>query len=311
MYRLAFSLLAGGVLLVACSDDGVAPAAGTGGSAGSSSSGGSSGASGGESTGGAAGQGTGGSVVGTGGNDTSSGGSVGSGGSGDAGDTGGAGGEVADAGGPVWPDSGPLYAADGGIATPPGMISIFDGKTLDGWSGNPGIWSIKDDAIDGLTQNGGQLIVTVADYGSFRIVGRARMPQSDNHLGICFWGGRGGYGYNGCIDFVPPSGSIWDYGGGNGIRTYKYVWMGVPVLKTDWHQFEILANLQTGVVHMGVDGHEFPVYTDTRLEKRKKGPIGLQIHAGFSEVQYKDLAVEVDPKEDRLLTTSGPPTLPK
>jgi hypothetical protein len=191
------------------------------------------------------------------------------------------------------------------------MVSIFDGKTLAGWDGDPKIWSIKDGAIDGLTQNGGQLIVTVADYDNFRIVGAARMPQSTNHLGVCFWGGRGGWKYNGCIDFVPPSGSIWDYGGLNGIRTYPYVWMGMPVLKTDWHQFEILANLTTGVVHMGVDGHEFPVYKDTTLGKRKKGPIGLQIHAGFSEVQYKDLAVEVNPKEDRLLTTTGPPTEPK
>jgi len=263
--------------------------------------------SGGRSVAGAAGSGTGGSF-GSGGS-----GSQGSGGSAGAEDAGEGDVSVVDASDPVvGADGGPFRLPDGGVPTLlPGMVSIFDGKTLNGWDGNPKIWSVKDGVIDGLTQNGGQLIVTNEDYDNFRITGRARLPQSDNHLGVCFWGGRGGWGYNQCIDFVPPSGSIWDYGGLNGIRTYPYVWMGVPVLKTDWHQFEILANLMTGTVRMGVDGHEFPVYKDTKLAGRRKGPIGLQIHAGFSEVQYTDLAVEVNPKEDRLLTTSGPPTAPK
>ena len=30
-----------------------------------------------------------------------------------------------------------------------GFVSLFDGKTLDGWEGLPGLWSVKDGAIDG------------------------------------------------------------------------------------------------------------------------------------------------------------------
>jgi hypothetical protein len=30
-------------------------------------------------------------------------------------------------------------------------ISLFDGKSLDGWDGNPDFWSVKDDAITGTT----------------------------------------------------------------------------------------------------------------------------------------------------------------
>ena len=30
-------------------------------------------------------------------------------------------------------------------------ISLFDGKTLEGWDGNPKFWSVKDDAITGTT----------------------------------------------------------------------------------------------------------------------------------------------------------------
>jgi hypothetical protein len=32
-----------------------------------------------------------------------------------------------------------------------GLVSIFDGKTLDGWEGDPKFWSVKDGAIAGET----------------------------------------------------------------------------------------------------------------------------------------------------------------
>jgi 3-keto-disaccharide hydrolase len=300
MRRLA--LLSCGIWFLGCGrgdgGGGTPPTAGSGGATGTGGASGSG--AGGFGTGGTSGSG---GATGTGGAAGSGGGA----GSGGAAGTGGAGGETPDAGPAT--EAGPA-TPPGGIPTPAGLHPIFDGTTLNGWDGDTKIWSIKDGAIYGNTKNGGQLIVTKDLYANFRITGTARMPSSDNHLGVCFWGGTSGHGYSGCIDFVPPSGSIWDYGGGNGIRTYKYVWMGKPVLKTDWHQFEILANMKTGVVRMGVDGHEFPIYKDTRLARRKKAVIGLQIHAGASEVEYKDLAVETDPPDDKLLTTMGAPSAP-
>ncbi|MDR1493264.1 MAG: DUF1080 domain-containing protein [Planctomycetaceae bacterium] len=32
-----------------------------------------------------------------------------------------------------------------------GFVSLFDGKTLDGWKGNPAIWSVEDGCITGVT----------------------------------------------------------------------------------------------------------------------------------------------------------------
>src|SRR5690606_5131480 len=32
-----------------------------------------------------------------------------------------------------------------------GFVSLFDGKTLNGWSGNPDYWSVRDGAITGET----------------------------------------------------------------------------------------------------------------------------------------------------------------
>ena len=34
---------------------------------------------------------------------------------------------------------------------PAGMVSMFDGKTLEGWDGDPRLWSVKDGVIRGET----------------------------------------------------------------------------------------------------------------------------------------------------------------
>jgi hypothetical protein len=200
-------------------------------------------------------------------------------------------------------DAGPTSGDDGGPPpTPAGLTSIFDGTTLNGWDGNPTIWSVKDAAIHGITQNGGQLIKTKELYDNFRIVGSARMLGADisQHLGICIWGAPaapGNWGYAGCVEFTPGSGSYWDYGK-CGAKNQNYTYATKPV----WSQFEILANLMTGKVRVAINGHEVGGYTDCANSGHKKGPIGLQIHAHASEVEYKDLAVQVNPTEDKLLT---------
>src|SRR5438045_1244355 len=83
------------------------------------------------------------------------GGSPGSGGSpgtGGRADTGGAGGMAPADAAPLEPDAGTDDAA------PPAgtAVKLFDGTTLDGWDGNPKIWSVKEGAIDGLSTTGGQ-----------------------------------------------------------------------------------------------------------------------------------------------------------
>jgi hypothetical protein len=69
-----------------------------------------------------------------------------------------------------------------------------------------------------------------------------------------------------------------------------------------WHTTEILARMATGEVRVAVNGVEVLRYKDIDATRLKRGPIGLQIHAGVSQVQYKDVKIEVNPKEDRLVT---------
>src|SRR2546430_2583645 len=92
-------------------------------------------------------------------------------------------------------------------------LTLFDGKTLKGWSGNPAVWSVKDDAIHGIVdKGGGQLIVTDGDYSDFRLILKSRLVSEKNHLGVCFWGARAKeWKYGDCILVIPPTGGMWDY----------------------------------------------------------------------------------------------------
>jgi hypothetical protein len=284
---------------------------GSTGGRGGSSTGGSGGAST-AGTGGASTAGSGGSsAAGTGGASTAGAGGSATAGSGGSAGTGGSSGGDAAADGATTGDSsapigdgpvntgglGPGSADDSPPLVLPGSKLIFDGKTLTGW--NPcdaSRWSVKDGAIDG-DGSGNNFCQTADDHDTFRLTGKSRMVRDpSNHAGICFWGNRGSNG-GGCLQITPVSGSLWDYGGGGGVRTNPRT---RPYDK--WNFFELLVDLKTGKVDIAVEGQVYPTYTDRRLGSRKKGPIGLQLHSGSNEVQYKDLALEDNPTEMRLLT---------
>jgi hypothetical protein len=182
-------------------------------------------------------------------------------------------------------------------------ISLFDGASLKGWKGNPAFWSVKDGAIHGVTnETRGELLLTDGDYADFRLILKSRLVSDSNHLGMCFWGERrDDWRYGDCILVIPPHGGMWDYHPGKGSPPRE----NIPHTKADphqWHETEVLARLKAGTVRMAVNGIEIVRYKDEDPSRLKRGPIGLQIHSGASIVEYKDIEVEVDPSEDRLLT---------
>ena len=66
------------------------------------------------------------------------------------------------------------------------------------------MWSVKDGAIDGKSDNGGQLIDTKDDHDDFRLIVSSRRVSMTEHLGICFWGARTPvWKYNGCNLLIP------------------------------------------------------------------------------------------------------------
>lgn len=186
-------------------------------------------------------------------------------------------------------------------------VALFDGTTLKGWNGNPALWSVKDGAIHGISSTGSQLLLTDGDYTDFRLILKSRLLSNDNHLGVCFWGDRTpDFSYGNCILVIPPTGHFWDYHPGMSDDPQYEKFPHADFDPHVWHDTEILAHLKSGTVRVAVNGIEVTRYTDPDPPRLKKGPIGLQLHSGASEVEYKDLQIEVDPQIDRLLTVKTP-----
>ena len=51
-----------------------------------------------------------------------------------------------------------------------------------------------------------------------------------------------------------------------------------------------------------VDGIEIIRYTHPNPSAWKPGPVGMQLHQATAIMEYKDIKIEPDPKENRLLT---------
>jgi hypothetical protein len=182
-------------------------------------------------------------------------------------------------------------------------VTLFDGVSLKGWKGNAVFWSVKDGAIRGAADDTrGELLLSEGNYGDFRLILKSRLVSESNHLGVCFWGERrDDFRYGECVLVIPPHGGMWDYRAGKGSPPRE----NIPHVKADphqWHETEVLANIKTGTVRMAVNGVEIVRYKDDDPARLRRGPIGLQIHSGASIVEYKDIEVDVDPKQDRLIT---------
>ena len=185
------------------------------------------------------------------------------------------------------------------------MTVLFDGKTLDGWEYNPDAWKLADGAMRGAGKGGN--IFTKSDYGDFRLVVTSRVASPEgnpgrDHLGVLFWGERStNFGTAKALQVQPPHGAMWDYRTNKGLKPEHPTPRPRPRYQ-DWHICEILARLETGEVRTAVDGIEVAEYKHPDPSVLKKGPIGMQIHGSIGIFDYKDIKVEADPKENRLIT---------
>ena len=201
----------------------------------------------------------------------------------------------------------------------PNCVRIFNGVNFEGWEADPSTWSIVAGAMRGIGGTS-RLAYTKADYGSFRLIFTARMnPVNGDHLGVLFWGDRPTDASKpkidnaGWLQFMPPFGGMWDY---HPPKHHNLPHEKVAESSRDstrWCTTEILCNLEKGTMRAAVDGVEIARYTHPTPSERKDaekriapGPIGLFRHGGGAS-EYKDVYVEVNPKEDVLITVKTPP----
>lgn len=206
-----------------------------------------------------------------------------------------------------------------------GFKTLFDGKTLKGWDGNPEFWSVQDGVITGKTTKENPtkgntfLIWRAGKTGDFelrlkyRIVGGnsgiqyrseevskwvMKGYQADFDASLKFAGilyeekGRGILANRGKKVEIDNNGKIKETGSTTPEKKILDAFK-----KEDWNDYRVVAK-GNHLIHE-INGNVTVEIVDNHAAKRKmSGLLALQLHAGppmtvqFKDVQLKDLAVK-------------------
>ena len=227
-----------------------------------------------------------------------------------------------------------------------GFRPIFDGKTLEGWDGDPKLWHVEDGCITGQTTKENPaayntfLIWRGGKPADFQLKIEFRMPNegftnsgvqirswegpkkwqvsgyqpdmdnTDNYTGTCYGENfRGGLAGRGEKVVIGKDGK--KHGGrfGDSAELAKFI------KHRDWNEYDITA--RGNRIIEKVNGHLMCELIDDDKVARKDGVIALQIHAGppmkvqFRNVRFKELKQDEPAKADakkKIVFLAGSPS---
>ncbi|MBI1249617.1 DUF1080 domain-containing protein [bacterium] len=219
----------------------------------------------------------------------------------------------------LWIGSAGMVSADDG-----GFKPIFDGKTLNGWSGIEGFWSVEDGAITGQTTadhptKGNTFLIwdqgTVDDFEltlKYKIVGgnsgiqyrstnlgnhvvkgyQADIDSGDTYSGINYEEkGRGILAQRG------EKATVFDKKPYKTERFAKSEDLQSKINKEDWNEYRIIAK-GNHLTHMINGNVTSEVIDEGEKDARTSGILALQLHAGPPmKVQFKDIMLKRLPLE--------------
>ncbi|MGA2653289.1 MAG: family 16 glycoside hydrolase [Terracidiphilus sp.] len=175
-------------------------------------------------------------------------------------------------------------------------------------------WVVKDGLIASKGVGRG-VMYTANDYGRYRLMLTMRHVSGKPDHPACVLvfctrpqAGEMPLDALGGIQFDVPSGGHWDYrpgmnrDGGAEYTTIEKRSFDVSA----WSQIELLVDAKTGTARMAVaqppGSKAVEVLDFKEATAGKVGPIALQMHNAGLFDEYKDISIEVDPKEERLVT---------
>ena len=228
----------------------------------------------------------------------------------------------------VFAFAGQALAADVGK----GFKSIFDGKTLKGWNGDPKFWSVQDGAITGKTTKenptkGNTFIIWEGKTGNFdlrldyKIIGgnsgiqyrsfkadgpdewriggyQADFEAGDTFSGICY-----GERFRGILSLRGKK-TILTVGDDGKLKKEvedfaKDADIAKAIKKEDWNSYRIVAR-NFNLTHYINGVKTTQVIDRDRKTRRAEGLLALQLHAGPPmNVQFKNIRIKELPKRNR------------
>jgi hypothetical protein len=210
---------------------------------------------------------------------------------------------------------------------------IFDGKTLQGWSGDPKLWSVQDDAITGVTTDEEPLeynkfLIWDGEVENFHLRAQVRLignsnsgiqyrsaqlkdegefvvagyqcdihPTAQNNGMLYHERGRGIVAMHGQKVIVDNAGDKWITGTTGPVQEIKL---------DEWNTFEIIAR-GNKLIHK-LNGKKTAEIIDHHQEGRlMKGIVAIQVHRGPAmRVQVKDIELKHLPAGGMLSLTDAP-----
>ena len=202
-----------------------------------------------------------------------------------------------------------------------GFQSLFNGKDLEGWDGNPELWSVEDGAITGRTKGPEHL-----DYNQFLIWRggtlknfelRAKIRVTGNNSGIQYRSkelpdvGKWSIGGYQCDVHPTPANNAMIYhekGRGIVVRNGQSVvtdpeggkWLvaerdPVAVDVAEWQEYTVIAR-GNHITHKLNDQLTIELADHDEKERSLEGLLAFQVHRGPAmEVQIKDIRLKVLP----------------
>jgi hypothetical protein len=204
------------------------------------------------------------------------------------------------------------HPAEATIKTTP----LFEGQSLDGWIQIPeNSWVVKDGAM-ASTGAGRGVIYTKNDYAKYRLLFSMRHVAGENDHRACVLifctrpvAGEKPLDALAGIQFQPPAGGHWDYrkGHNNAGNDYFTRVLNPKFDEHHWFRVELLVDAASGTGRMAVahpvGSKAVEVLQFQDAAAGRKGPIAWQMHNATLFDEYKDVAIEVDPRASELITT--------
>jgi hypothetical protein len=178
-----------------------------------------------------------------------------------------------------------------------GFVSLFDGKTLEGWQGDAKLWSVEDGCIAGSTEDNpvkrNTFLATTKSYRNFVLKAKfklrnhnsgiqIRSKQHDDHRVT---------GYQADIAQARYTGILYEEGGRGIIVTVDPKKVDAILKKGDWNDYVITCNGPN--ITLQINGLTTVDYTEKSEKGATEGVIALQLHAGPAmRAWFKDIAIK-------------------
>jgi hypothetical protein len=176
-----------------------------------------------------------------------------------------------------------------------GFRPLFDGKTLNGWDGDPRLWKVQDGVIvgstEGVTLNGNSFLISKQSYRDFIL--KLDVKLRNHNSGVQFrsealpnWVVAG---YQADMAEDNYWGSIYEERGKRGILANGWEKARTVLKPHDWNEYEILC--QGDHLQVKLNG---VVTADIHDSARSEGIIALQLHRGPAmEAYFRNIRIKV------------------